>query len=137
MIEVEALVTCRRSFGDGGFVLEGVDEVSADALELRDPGEDGIGFGGILHVTHGQAERVEVVLDPEELERVAAVAIDEFTLHSADACELKGDVGSVGEDGEDGDDEAKIEATRGGGLRERGVWHREEDITRWRGRERL
>ncbi len=136
LIEVEALVTRGRGFGDGGFVLQGVDEVGADAFELRDPGKDGIGFGGVLHVAHGQAEGVEIVLDAEKLEGVAAIAVDEFALHSANAGELESDVGGIGENGEDSDDEAKIEATRGRGLRGRGVWHREKDITPGRGRER-
>jgi len=81
-----------------------------------------------LHVAHGEAERVEIVLDAEELERVAAVAIDEVALHSADTGKLESDVSGVSEYGEDGDGEAEVEAACGGGLRERGVWHREEDI---------
>jgi hypothetical protein len=70
-------------------------------------------------------------LDAEELEGVAAVAVDEFALESAEAGELDGDVSGVGEDGEDGDDEAEVEAACGGLLRGRRVFHWEKDIT-WR-----
>jgi len=77
---------------------------------LRDPGDDGVRLGGILHVAHSEAEGVEIVLDAEELERVAAIAVDEFALEFAQAGELEGDVSSVGEDGEDGDGQAEIEA---------------------------
>ena len=106
LIEIAALVAGGSGFGEGGFLLEGIDEVGADAFELRDPGDDGVRLGRILHVTHGEAEGVEIVLDAEELEGVAAVAVDEFALEFAEAGELDGDVGGVGEDGKDGDDEA-------------------------------
>jgi len=35
LIEVEALVAGGSGFGESGFLFEGVDEVGADALELR------------------------------------------------------------------------------------------------------
>jgi hypothetical protein len=62
-------------------------------------------------------------LDAEELEGVAAVAVDELALEFAEAGELEGDVGRVGEDGEDGDDEAEVEAARGCSLKGRRVLH--------------
>ena len=134
LIEIAALFAGGSGFGEGGFALEGVDEVGADAFELRDPGDDGVGFGGILHVAHGEAEGVEVVLNAEELERVAAIAVDEFALEFAEASELDGDVGGVGEDGEDGDDEAEIKTLGGCFLKGRRVLHWGKDITRGRGR---
>ena len=106
-------------------MLEGVDEVSADAFELRNPGDDGVRLGGVLHVAHGQAERVEVVLDAEEVEGVAAIAVDEVALEFMEAGELKGDVGGEREDGEDGDEQAEIEAAGGSLLRGKSVLHRE------------
>ena len=117
-------------------MLDSILEVGANAFELRYPGEDRVGLRGILHVAHGEAERVEVVLDAEELKGVTAVAVDEVALHFVDACELEGDVSGVGENGEDGDDEAEVEAPSGSVLRGRGVLHREKDITLGRGRER-
>jgi hypothetical protein len=66
---------------------------------------------------------VEIVLDAEKLERVAAIAVDEFALEFSEAGELDGDVGSVGENGEDGDDQAEVEAACGGVLRRRRGWH--------------
>jgi len=108
LIEVEKLVVGGSGLGESGFVFNGVLEVGADAFELRDPGENWIGLGGVLHVAHSEAERVEVVLNAEELERVTAVAVNEVALQFVDACELEGDVGGVGEDGEDGDCEAEV-----------------------------
>ena len=108
LIQIAPLVAGGRGFGDSGLVFEGVDEVCTDAFELRDPGEDWIGLGGVLHVAHGEAEGVEIVLDAEKLEGVAAVAVHEVALHFVDAGELKCDVGGIGEDGEDGDAEAEV-----------------------------
>ena len=62
-------------------------------------------------------------MDAEELERVAAIAVDEFSLEFAEAGELDGDVSGVSEDGEDGDDQAKVEALYWGLLRGRGGLH--------------
>jgi hypothetical protein len=130
LIEIEALIAGGSGFRESEFLLEGVDEVDADALELWDPSDDGVRVGGVLHVAHGEAEGVEIVLDAEELEGVAAIAVDEFALEFAEAGELDGDVGGVGEDGENGDDEAEIEALRGGLLRGRRILHWGKDITR-------
>jgi hypothetical protein len=121
--------------GESRFVFDGVLEVGADAFELRHPGNDRVGLGGVLHVPHGEAEGVEVVLNAEELEGVAAVAVDEVALHFVDDGELECDVGGISKDGEDGDDEAEVEAARGSVLRGRGVLHREKDITLGRERE--
>jgi len=84
---------------------------------LRDPGDDGVRLGGILHVAHSEAEGVEIVLDAEKLERVTAIAVDEFALEFAQSGELEGDVACVGEDSEDGDGQAEIEALSGSLLR--------------------
>jgi hypothetical protein len=129
LIEVEELVTGGSGLGESGFVFDGVLEVGTDAFELRNPGDDRIWFAGILHVAHGEAEGVEVVLDAEELERVAAVAVDEVALHFVDARELERDVCGVGEDGEDGDYEAEVEASCGSVLRGRRILHWGKDIT--------
>jgi hypothetical protein len=136
LIEIAALVAGGSGFGEGGFLLEGVDEIGADAFELRNPGDDGIRFGGILHVAHSQTQGVEIVLDAEELERVAAIAVDEFTLEFAEAGELNGDVSGVGKDGEDGDHQAEVEAACWRMLRGRCVLHWGKDITRVRVRPR-
>ena len=96
LIEIEALVAGGCCFGERGFVFKRVFEVDTDAFELRDPGDDGVRFGGILHIAHGEAEGIEIVLDAEELEGVAAIAVDEFALELAEAGELEGDVGGVG-----------------------------------------
>ena len=130
LIQIAALIAGGCGYGEGRLLLKGVDEVGADAFELRDPGDDGVRLGGILHVAHSEAEGVEIVLDAEELERVAAIAVDEFALEFAQSGELEGDVACVGEDGEDGDGQAEIEALRGSLLRGRRVLHWGKDITR-------
>ena len=129
LIEIKELVTGGSGLGEGGFVLNGVGEVGADAFELRDPGDDRVWLCGILHVAHGQGQGVEIVLDAKELERIAAIAIYHFALEFADSRELEGDVAGVCEDSEDGDDEAEVKAAGRGVLTGRRVWHREKDIT--------
>ena len=58
LIEIEALVGGGSGFGEGGFLFERVDKIGADAFELRDPGDDGVRPGGILHVAHGETKGV-------------------------------------------------------------------------------
>ena len=117
MIEIEKLVVGGSDLGESRFVVDGILEVGANAFELRNPGEDWIGLRGILHVTHGEAEGVEVVLDAKELKGVTAVTVDEVALHFVDADELECDVTGVGEDGKDGADttssttQCRVEAT--------------------------
>jgi len=123
LIEKEELVAGGSGLRKSGFVFDGVFEVGADAFELRNPGEDGIRFGGILHVAHGETQGVEIVLDAQELQRIAAIAVDEFALKFAHAGELDGDVSGVSEDGEHGDDEAEVKASGGSVLRRRGCLH--------------
>jgi hypothetical protein len=123
LIEIEELVAGGSRLRESGFVFDGVFEVGADAFKLRDPGEDGIRFGGVLHVAHGETQGVEIVLDAQELQRIAAVAVDEFALEFTHAGELDGDVGRVSEDGEDGDYEAEVEAACGCVLGGRGGRH--------------
>ena len=96
LIEIAALIAGWSGYGEGGLLLDRIDKIGADAFELRNPGEDGVRLGGILHVAHGKAEGVEIVLDAKELEGVAAVAVDEFALEFAEAGELDGDVGGIG-----------------------------------------
>ena len=108
LIEIEKLVVGGSDLGESRFVVDGILEVGANAFELRNPGEDWIGLRGILHVTHGEAEGVEVVLDAKELKGVTAVTVDEVALHFVDDGELEGDVGGVRENGEDCDCEAEV-----------------------------
>jgi len=83
LIQIAALIAGGCGYGKGRLLLKGVDEVGADAFELRDPGDDGVRLGGILHVAHSEAEGVEIVLDAEKLERVTAIAVDEFAWNCA------------------------------------------------------
>ena len=130
LIEVKTLIAGGGGFGELRFSLQRVNKIGADALELRSPGDDGVRFGGILHIAHGETERVKVVLDTEELQGVAAVAVHQFALQFAEASELKGDICRVGQDGEDGDEQAEVEAACRGVLRGGCFFHYGEDITR-------
>ena len=99
LIQIDALVAGGRGLGIERFLLHGVQQIGADAFELRNPGNDRIGLAGVLHIAHGQTEGVEIVLDAEKLQGIAAIAVDHFALHDAQAGELDGDVGGVREHG--------------------------------------
>ena len=123
LIEIATLVAGRRGDGEEGFLLQGINEVGADAFELRNPRHDGVRLGRVLHVAHGEAEGVEIVLYAQELQGVAAVAVNEFALHLAHARKLHRDLGGIGQDSEDSDDQAEIKAASGRLLRRRSFVH--------------
>jgi hypothetical protein len=58
------------------FNAQGVVEILARAAELPPPRFERIRFVAIDHVAHCQPQRVEVVLDAQELERILAAALD-------------------------------------------------------------
>jgi hypothetical protein len=72
-------------------------EVGTDPLELRRPGDDRVGLVGIEHVAHRKRELIQVSLDPEQLQRVAPVAIGEVGLQLPQADNLSRDVPRVGQ----------------------------------------
>ena len=86
--EVLALLGRPPRHGNLRFAPERALEIDADAIELRGPRGQRIRLIAVEHVAHRQAERVEIVLDAEQLERVRAVAIGEVGLQLAQARNL-------------------------------------------------
>src|SRR5262249_4397635 len=89
---------------------ECVIKIGANPLKLRGPGGQRIGLSGGEHVAHGKRERVEIVLNAEELERVSAIAIGELALQLLQSANLADDVGRVGDDSGERQDEAEKES---------------------------
>ena len=86
--EVLALFGGAGTDADLVLPLDGVVEVRPDPLELRGPRTDRIGGLAVQHVAHGQAQLIEVVLNPQELQGVAAIAVRQFPLEVAEAGDL-------------------------------------------------
>ena len=105
----------RRAAGDGQalFDFERGVQVLPDAFELRGPRRQGIALGGIQHVSHGQRDRIEIVLNAQQLQRILAVAIHHLTLKLAQTGELHTDVGRVSQHGSQGNDQAEKKAICG------------------------
>ncbi len=55
-------------------------------------------LGGVEHVAHGERELRQVVLDAQQLQRLAAVPIGELGLQTSQAADLTGDVPRIRED---------------------------------------
>ena len=101
---------CRRDFR---FAREGVIEIAAHALELGLPGGERIWFAVFQHVAHGEGQRIEIILDAQQQERIGAVAIDSFGLQAAQGVQLDDGVGGVDGDGGEGDGESREQADGG------------------------
>ena len=123
LIEELALVGSTRGGRELFFEGEGSVEILADACKLRDPGSERIGFAGIEHVAHGEAQDVEIVLHAEKLERIAAIAIHHVTLQGPETGKLRARVKGVDEDGDQRQNEAQEQTCGGGRLRGRGLSH--------------
>ncbi len=114
--QVAALVAGARGFGERFFLLQRDLQIVADAVELRAPGVERIGITGVKHVSHGQADGIEIVLNAQQLERIPTVTVHHFALQFADAGKLHGNVRGVGQHGNQGDNQAEIETSRGSDL---------------------
>ncbi len=80
-------------------LFQGIVQIEPDAIELRGPGGERIRLGCIEHVAHRERELIEIVLDAEQLQRVAAIAIGELGLQPSQTRDLAGDVPRVGDHG--------------------------------------
>ena len=65
--------------------LQRVVQIEADAIELRRPRDQRIGLAGVQHVAHRERELIQIVLDAQQLQRVAAVPIGEIGLQTSQA----------------------------------------------------
>ena len=63
-------------------------EIGAHALELRRPRDQRIGLVVVEHVPHGEGQRIQIILNPKKLERVAAISIDQIVLQFAQTVEI-------------------------------------------------
>ena len=97
----------RITFGHAELIfdLQCAGEVGADALELSLPGDQRVGLVVVEHVPHGEAQGIQVILNPEKLERIAAIMLDQIVLQFAQRGNLPGDVPGISHDGGDGDDQ--------------------------------
>ena len=78
-----ALFGSTADSGEPGFKSHGVVEIGTDALELGRPRCEGVGLIAADHIAHGYGEKVEVILNAKELERIFAIAVDEVGLQFA------------------------------------------------------
>ena len=69
-------------------------EIAPDRAETGGPRRQRIRLAavGVEHVAHREPERVQVVLNPEQLQRVLAVPVGQARLQLAQAADLPGDV---------------------------------------------
>ena len=88
------------------FAGQRVVEIAPDPLQRRRPGRERIGLAalGVEHVAHREPERVQIVLDAQQLQRVLAVAVGEAGLQLPQAADLAGQVVRVGRHRRQGDD---------------------------------
>ena len=86
---------------DGHFLLplQRIIEIGAYPQELGRPGCERVLSLTIEHVAHRQAERVEIVLDAQQLKRVPATPIDEVGLQAPQPGDLPRDVPGIRHDG--------------------------------------
>ena len=99
------------------FFVKSVVEIDAEAAELALPGAERVRLVALQHVAHGEGEGVEVVLDAQQLERVAAITVDEITLHLAEVGDLEPDVPRVDQHGAENDDQGEQQSPgRGAAL---------------------
>jgi hypothetical protein len=72
------------------------------------------------HVAHGEAERVQIVLNAKKLDGVFAIAIDEIALEVAESADLVSDVYRIGDDGGESDDQTENQGERRRAIDARG-----------------
>ena len=86
----QILALLRRLIGHrrGPLARQRIVQIAADALELRRPRGQRIPGFGIQHVAHRQPQLVQIVLDPQQLQRFTPVAIRQFGLQPAQSLDL-------------------------------------------------
>ena len=91
-------------------MAQSVVEISVHAFKLRRPCRERVGFVIVEHVAHGEAERVQIILNAQQLQRVFSIAIDEIILQFAKAGNLPRDVAGITYDSGKRDDQSKKES---------------------------
>jgi hypothetical protein len=112
--DAEQFTLLRRAAGDADFFLapQGVVEIAAEAVELRRPGVERIAGLAVEHVAHRQAELIQIVLNPEQLQGIAAVAVGEIVLEVAQLRDLARQIPGIGGHRGQRDDEPEQEGRR-------------------------
>ena len=70
------------------FARNRVFQIRAHPAELPLPRREGIGLAAVQHVAHGQTERIQVVLNAQQEERIGAIAVDDAALQALQAAKL-------------------------------------------------
>jgi len=103
----QVLPLLRRAAGGSKlrFTPQGVVEIAANPLKRHRPGRERIRLSalGVEHVPHGETERVEIVLNPQQLQRVLPVAIGERDLELSHPADLPRHVVRIRRHGGEGD----------------------------------
>src|SRR5262249_34508288 len=79
--------------------------------ELNRPRGKRVRFVVIQHVTHRQRQRIEVILDAEELKRVLPITVGEIALQGLETGNLPGHVPAVRHDGYERDGQPQQQAS--------------------------
>lgn len=108
--EIMPLVGGAGSNGDLLLDAKRIIEVGANALELRLPRRERVALIVVEHVAHAERERIKVILDSQELQRILAIAIGDIVLEFAQAGYLARDVKRIRDNGNERDDQAEEEA---------------------------
>jgi hypothetical protein len=110
--EVTALFRGTPRDGDLLFEPERVLQVGADAIELRDPCGERVAGVVVEHVAHRQRDGIEVVLNPQELQRVLPIAFGKVGLQRAQPRDLPADVPRRRDDRRQRHEQAQQKASR-------------------------
>ena len=89
------------------FPLQRVCQIQPDPIELRGPGRHGVVLVVVQDVSHRERDRVEIVLDAQQLQGVFPVPIGQIGLQRPEARYLPGDVPRVRRDRGERDDQAE------------------------------
>ena len=89
------------------FGFQGIFKVGSQTRKLRSPSSQGIGFVARDHIPHRQCESVQVVLNPQQLERIAPIAIHEFSLYLPEICNLASYIPGIGNNRAEYDHQSK------------------------------
>src|ERR1017187_5071640 len=78
-----------------GFACHGVFQIRPQPAELSLPCREGIGLAAFQPVAHGQAERIQVVLNAQNKKGIGAIAVDDAALQPFQAAQLHDHVARI------------------------------------------
>ena len=86
-------------------------EICPHTLELRRPRSQRIGLVVVEHIAHGQCQRVQIVLDTQQLQGIFSVAIHQIILQFAQAGDLPRNVPGINNHGSQSDNQAEKQSS--------------------------